>query len=134
VEFDDKRVAPEAVEPIFRPAMRDAAKRWLVMNPQERQEFDALPATFDVFRGCTRDTADNCSWSLDLSKAKQFATNFAGPIEDPLSPDDQTPVVFRIRCAKANVLAVFTRWGEKEIVVSPSRLKDKVEVWQPSSP
>lgn len=129
VEIDRKRVSPAIVEPLFRPAGRDPAKQDKVMNTAELQVYNALPPIVEVFRGCTRDTADNCSWSRDRNKAVEFARDFAGPIQDPSSDEDQSPVVLRGLCKKCDVLAVFTRWGELEIVVSPFVLTDKQEVW-----
>ena len=111
------------------PADRDPSKNCLIMNEDELDVFDNLPLDFDVFRGCTRDTADNCHWSQNRQKAQRFAEDFAAPITDPMSTADQTPVVYKGRYSKQHVLAVFTRLGEEEIVVNPRHLRQRTEIW-----
>ncbi len=129
VEIDDKCVPPEVAEQLLRPANRDPTKGRMMMNEEELDVFDNLPADFDVFRGCTRDTADNCPWSRCREVAQHFAEDFAAPIIDPMSTEDQTPVVYKGRCSKQHVLAVFTRLGEEEIAVNPRHLRQRTEIW-----
>jgi len=124
----EKYADPLTTELLFRPQKRDPSLRNLCMNDSERRLSESLPTQFTVFRGCTRDSAEMCSWTLDLAVARHFASIPASVVLAN-SSDDQTPVVMTGVCDLKDVLAVFTRWGEAEIVVSPHSLKQKRELW-----
>jgi len=82
----------------------DRASQHSLMNEEELKLFASLPDTLTIYRGCRKD-----SWTLDEQRAHWFAERF--------SNDDG--IVLTRTVSKKEVIAVFTRRGEEEVIVLP---------------
>lgn len=88
----------------------DRASQHSLMNEDELQLFHSLPDTLTIYRGCRRDiNEDGLAWTLDEQRAHWFAERF--------SNDDG--VVLTRTVSKKDVVALFTRRGEQEVIVLP---------------
>ena len=88
----------------------DRASQHSLMNEEELQLFTSLPDTLTIYRGCRKDVnEEGLSWTLDRSRAQWFA--------DRHGHDDRTLLTREIN--KSEVIAVFTRRGEEEVIVLP---------------
>lgn len=88
----------------------DRASQHSLMNEEELKLFASLDDTLTIYRGCRKDVnEEGLSWTLDRSRAQWFA--------DRHGHDDRTLLTREI--SKSEVIAVFTRRGEEEVIVLP---------------
>ena len=88
-----------------------------VMTAEDRATYDALPETFIVYRGFSREGGEaGRSWTLDRAKAEWFAQRVAGP--------DEPPRVATMEIHKSAALAYFSDRGEAEIVLDDFCIAD----------
>jgi hypothetical protein len=113
---------------LFFPQDRDNSIRYLMMDDVERRRFNDLPATFTVFRG---GRLGGWSWTLKTHLAGEFKDTEAaiemadedGKLEVSDDPEDQVATHGR-HCNKNDVVAVFLRKGECEVVVDWNKLDE----------
>ena len=102
---------------------KSADKRFL-METDELQQYEELPDTVTVYRGVKSDRPNKVlqlSWTLDPDKAEWFAKRF-----------DEDGVVYEATIDKKNILALFSRRDESEIIVDLDYLRDLTEYEIPS--
>ena len=88
----------------------DRASQHSLMSEEELELFASLPDTLTIYRGCRKDiNEEGLSWTLDEQRAHWFAERF--------SNDDG--IVLTRTVSKKEVIAVFTRRGEQEVIVLP---------------
>ncbi len=90
-----------------------------LMTPEERKQLDELDDTVTVYRGLTSHNEYNVfalSWTLDKEKAEWFAHRF-----------NENGKVYQAKIEKKNILALFNRRNESEIIVDPNDLKEVTE-------
>lgn len=93
---------------------KKADKRYL-MNDKEYQIYYNLPETLKVYRGVSVGRNPNgLSWTDDYSKAVWFAHRFDSKNQKGYVRDGEIK--------KKDILAYFSRRGEKEIVIDPKCL------------
>jgi hypothetical protein len=91
---------------------RARKRRFHVMEPAERELFDALPDRLTVYRGYSiAGNEHGYSWTLDRNKAEWFARRYAG------SSEADGVFVASVEVNKNEVLAYFTGRNEAEIVL-----------------
>lgn len=84
-----------------------AADKKYLMDEEELEKYEALPETLLVFRGVAEGrNPDGMSWTNSKSKAEWFASRFGG-----------NGYLLKKKIRKSDILAVFTRRDEDEIVV-----------------
>ena len=106
---DDQNVSISTLVRWFKQAKKEA-----LMNEEELKGYNSLPDHLIVYRGVAVDRKRNgISWTTDLSVAKWFADRF--------NTDVRKGYVLRTEISKADVLAFFSRRGEKEIVCKPEK-------------
>lgn len=79
-----------------------------LMKPSEMQVFRALPETLTVYRAHRPSETDWIAYTLDRRVAERLATERRGPIRT-------------YQVAKADVVALFLRRGEQEVLVLDPR-------------
>ena len=87
-----------------------------VMTTSEKEQWHALPATIDVYRGHKAGLLDGCCWYPDRDIAAAWASI---PYNGRLSSG---------RIAKQHVRAVFNRRGEVEFIVRHQHVNDVTTV------
>lgn len=88
----------------------DRPERNAIMNADEYEEYKALPETLTVYRGCHKGkNEDGFSWTLDKDRAQWFA--------ERLADDDDVPKVIEKTIRKSEVIALFTRRSEQEVLL-----------------
>jgi hypothetical protein len=104
----------------------------LMMDSDEKNEFQKLPNEFKVYRGVCLSQSDDefeflgNSWTLDYEKAKWFA-------ERRGFSNYSYPLVYAMTVNKNDVLAHFTRREEAEILVDYTKIDlDNVEFIYPN--
>jgi hypothetical protein len=104
---------------LWRSAWRLLPDSRATMDQAEQNELAELPERFPIFRGhmLPRGTRLGLSWTIDLECAERFARRFA---------DEQHFVAEGI-LHKKDVLALFTRRDERQIVVFPRKVIDIIE-------
>lgn len=99
-------------------AMRKHARRLnphTFMSQEERREFDALPVSITVFRGCSRRRSNSVSWTLRKDVAEGFARGHRGiPVPDPVMASGQI--------TKDGVFAFLLNREEAELLIDPRRV------------
>ena len=84
-----------------------------MMFDYEHQALAALSDTVFLYQGHTGSRDDGWSWTTEYETARWFAHRFA-------TLEDDTPMLTTGRVRKDDVLAMFTRRGEMEILVNPA--------------
>lgn len=98
--------------------------RRFLMTAEELEAFEALPDTFEVWRGCYANNKWGLSWSMGRAVAARF------PRQHRYQQDGQ-PLLVRARVAKAKVLALKLDREEAEVItyrprhVSTSHIRDR---------
>ena len=86
------------------------------MTPAENAELAATRDTFTIYRGFNGDgTPYGLSWTTQRTTAEWFARRFL---------TDDSAHIASATVTRADVIALFTRRGEHEIVVHPDTLTD----------
>lgn len=91
--------------------------RQMIMDEDDLAKYNALPETFEIYRGCMSKNKNGMSWSLDPAKAEWFAKRLS----------KKQPLVITGTVSKADVIAYFGGRQEQEIVVDPRKVKNKTE-------
>jgi hypothetical protein len=112
---------------LFEPDGRDVSLRYLMMDELERRVLNSLPDRFNIFRG---GRLGGWCWSYKLHLADGFKdtedaivmTDAAGNPLPPEGGDDAVGMHTRW-CKKQDVVAVFLRKGECEVVVNWNTLE-----------
>jgi hypothetical protein len=96
-------------------------RRWSdregLMTAEEHAAFSRLPDPFPIWRGDLRGRRRGFSWTLDQEAAEWFARRYEQVFHQPGRVVTGT-------AAKADVLAFFTRRGEAEVVIRPTRVRN----------
>jgi hypothetical protein len=103
---------------LFNPKTRGPRKRCLLMNDLERAAFETLPDKLTIYRGCAESNRLGFSWSIDREQGEWFARRCG------LGSRNKSGALLLIcECCKSNVIALFTRRNEAEIVANPDHVK-----------
>lgn len=86
------------------------------LSERSKDFFDRLPATIDLYRGCSRSRLYGVSWTTDLKVAEGFARGHRG-IQVPNAG------VASAQLAKRDIFTVMTDREESEVIVRPDRLR-----------
>lgn len=116
---NDSNFKPSEFIKLFKNAEKES-----LMDAEELQQYNELPDTVSVYRGVKSDRPNKVlqlSWTLDPDKAEWFAKRF-----------DEDGVVYEATIDKKNILALFSRRGEAEIIVDLDYLRDSAEYDIPS--
>ena len=97
-------------------AMKDAGSSLAFLQPSQRQFFDTLPPSVQVFRGCSAPRVRGIAWSTERSVAEGFACGHRF-IRVP------EPVVASALIPKQHIYFVTDERNEKEVVLNPRRLR-----------
>lgn len=100
-------------------AMFKKADKAVLMDGEEREQFDDFDDTITVYRGVTSYNAKNIralSWTTDYKTAEWFAHRF-----------DEDGTVYEAQISKEHILAFFNGRNESEVIVDPKYLTDIVE-------
>lgn len=100
-------------------AMFKKADKAVLMDGEEREQFDDFDDTITVYRGVTSYNAKNIralSWTTDYKTAEWFAHRF-----------DEDGTVYEAQISKDHILAFFNGRNESEVIVDPKYLTDIVE-------
>lgn len=101
-----------------------SADKIYLMDTNELQQYAELPDTVTIYRGVKSNRPNKVlqlSWTLDPDKAEWFAKRF-----------DEDGVVYEATIDKKNILALFSRRGESEIIVDLDYLNDLSQYDLPS--
>lgn len=94
----------------------EVADKTILMDEYELEKYNALPDTFQVYRGVASDTyRKGLSWTLSYETAEFFATRFEF---------NDTPVIYSFTISKKDVLAYFGDRNEAEIIINPLTLEN----------
>lgn len=89
--------------------------RFHLMSDHEQAELEAMKPRLTVYRGCTPETEDGWSWTLDRSRAEWFAQRFASM--------HQRPVLLHGKVDRDDVIMYVESRGESEIVADRSHVR-----------
>ena len=97
-----------------------------IMDERELDMYDCLPDEVEVYRGYSRPSRMNqWCWTLSLEKAWWFADRAKTLGTSKTSELNQPKVACRT-ISKDEVLAVFAGRGESEVVLKPSKNKERI--------
>ena len=100
------------------------ADKTALMEDSELEEYIGLSDKMTIYRGVKSGTPNNIkklSWTLDYDKAEWFAKRF-----------DENGLVYEATIKKENILALFNRRGESEVIVDPRYLMNITPCEAPS--
>ena len=100
-------------------AMFKRADKSVLMDSEEREQFDSFEDTVTIYRGVTSYNAKNIkalSWTTDYQTADWFAHRF-----------DEDGTVYEAQISKEHILAFFNGRNESEVIVDPKYLMDITE-------
>jgi len=102
--------------------------REFLMTSEEHEMLSKLPDIFEIWRGCGDVSGVyGLSWTLDKKRAEFFADYAIGFRRKMLTglknQANVQPLIVKAKCQKADVLALFKRRGESEIVLNPQNVR-----------
>lgn len=100
-------------------AMFKNADKSILMDGEEKAQFDSFEDTVTIYRGVTSYNAKNIralSWTTDYQTAEWFAHRF-----------NEEGTVYQAQISKEHILAFFSGRNESEVIVDPKRLMNITE-------
>lgn len=110
----DKNFVKKNLEDMFKKADKS-----ILMDGEEKEQFDSFEDTVTIYRGVTSYNAKNIkalSWTTDYQTAEWFAHRFG---------EDGT--VYQAQIGKEHILAFFNGRNESEVIVDPKHLTNITE-------
>jgi hypothetical protein len=105
------------------------------MTDAEREQLSAMPEMLKVYRGFSHMGGQNgWSWTLDLEKAKFFATYAGGPHRAMRGATRcEGAFVVSGMCHKSDIIAFINERTEWEIIIPASKVSSKIITSLPST-
>lgn len=100
-------------------AMFKKADKTILMDGEEKEQFDSLDDRVTIYRGVTSYNAKNIkalSWTTDYQTAEWFAHRFG-----------EEGTVYEALISKEHILAFFNSRNESEVIVDPKHLMNITE-------
>lgn len=100
-------------------AMFNKADKSILMDGEEKEQFDSFDDTVTIYRGVTSYNAKNIkalSWTTDYQTAEWFAHRFG-----------EEGTVYEAQISKEHILAFFNGRNESEVIVDPKYLMNITE-------
>ena len=100
-------------------SMFKKADKSILMDGEEKEQFDSFDDTVTIYRGVTSYNAKNIkalSWTTDYQTAEWFAHRFG-----------EEGTVYEAQIGKEHILAFFNGRKESEVIVDPKYLTDITE-------